>query len=478
MGITKESDLKISTLFVKIMLLIGLLMVFIVPPFQMADEDSHFKKAFLVSTGVFFSETNPDGVKGNYLPNAVLNFEDSHRYLINNINNKYNFEKFYLSSSLPVDYTEKTFVSYSTMHTNPILYIPQAIFMFLTRVLFYLFGMGNSSIPTPATYMYAGRIGNLLFYMGCMYLSLKYIPFYKRLVFLLAIMPMSISLASSLSYDAMVIGVCFLTTSLILYLVFNNELERITKKWLVVLVTISIVLIELKQVYYPLILMLIFIPSTKFITFKRKIFYTSAIIGTGVLAHLIWMLISATASPAATESSYVKDQLFFILSHPFEYIVILARTVKELMFFYLNSFVGNLGWLDTNFPPLFIFLYLLILIFVAIVDTNNKIRLTYKFKLLFSAIFVMIFILVETSLYLVWTSLPEIGGVGHEIVSGVQGRYFIPFVLLLLALLYSNKFPDSIKEKIITIMDRYISTFAYYCCGLTLFVLIVRYWVS
>lgn len=47
-------DDRINKLFLKLMFIFGIVFVFVIPPFQMADEDSHFKKAYLVSNLNFF----------------------------------------------------------------------------------------------------------------------------------------------------------------------------------------------------------------------------------------------------------------------------------------------------------------------------------------------------------------------------------------------------------------------------------------
>lgn len=173
----------------------------------------------------------------------------------------------------------------------------------------------------------------------------------------------------------------------------------------------------------------------------------------------------------------MKEQLIFIINHPFEYAGIILRTISELKFFYLNSFVGNLGWLDTNFPPIFIVLYFLLLLFIAFIDTNHEIIISWRNKIYGFLVFILIFLLVETSLYLIWTSLPEIGGIGHEIVSGVQGRYFIPFSLLAFILLYSNHYLKDWKSRACNALDQLIVPISYFTTALMTFILIIRYWI-
>ncbi|MGM1021337.1 MAG: DUF2142 domain-containing protein [Bacillota bacterium] len=470
-------DDRINKLFLKLMFIFGVVFVFVIPPFQMADEDSHFKKAYLVSNLNFFPETNDQGEIGNYIPKAILDSESSHRYLINNINEKYDYTKFYADTTTNANYEEKVFTQYSTSKTHPLLYLPQAFFMFLVKFFSYIFGFSSWGTLSPVTYMYAGRLGNLLFYAGCIYFSLKIIPFFKRLVLLIAIMPMSLGLSASLNYDSMVISMSMLITSFIMYLAYNNSVSSITKNKFLLLCFLSVFLIELKQVYYPLLLLLFLIPGTKFASTKDKIIKIFLILLSGIVAHLLWILISKSGSAAPGDGIYIKDQFIFILTHPFSYIEILMRTIVHLRFFYLNSFIGNLGWLDTNLPPLFIFMFITLLFVVAIVDVNKEIVITIRNKIFYALIFCSIFVLVETSLYLIWTSIPEVGGVGYEIVSGVQGRYFIPFSITGFILLYSNDLFGGYKERISQIINAILMPFCYSSCVLTLLFVIARYWI-
>ena len=63
---------SIEKKYLYIALIFGILFVFIVPPFQSPDEDSHFKKAYQVSKGKLYPEVKKN-VIGNYFPTEMLN---------------------------------------------------------------------------------------------------------------------------------------------------------------------------------------------------------------------------------------------------------------------------------------------------------------------------------------------------------------------------------------------------------------------
>jgi len=93
-------------------------------------------------------------------------------------------------------------------------------------------------------------------------------------------------------------------------------------------------------------------------------------------------------------------------------------------------------------------------------------------------IFLGIFVLVETSMYLVWTAMPGSGGIGYPVVLGVQGRYFIPSVVVGLLIFYYNnkreiKLIQGIQDKVLSFVPIALISM----CSLTTFILIIRYWI-
>lgn len=192
---------RLEEKFLAISLIFGMLFIFLTPPFQVADEDSHYKKAFLISEFILLPSV-VDGNIGNYLPKELVLLEESFRRFIGNKEEKYSYIDQYNDLNTPADFSEKVFQSYSTSQTSPLLYLGSGSAIFLSKLFV---KPTSSNSDNFATYLYAGRIGNLLLYTTLIYLAIKYIPFYKRVIALLGLMPMSMTLGASNSYDAVVI---------------------------------------------------------------------------------------------------------------------------------------------------------------------------------------------------------------------------------------------------------------------------------
>ena len=472
---------KVENTFLSLGLIFGLLFVFLVPPLQTADEDSHFKKSYLIASLHIFPEVGPGGIIGNYIPQSILDFENKHRYLMGNMDAKYTYKSQYFDSHLEVNKGENTFIEYSTAKANPILFIPQALGMFILKVTIDnpLFHLGDRF--SPINYMYMGRIFNLLFYLIICYFAIRKIPFMKNALFLICLMPMTFSLASSLSYDAVIISTLFLFIAVILKAAYDPSVVRISKRTLYYFIFFSIVLIQFKQVYFPLIFLYWLIPVDKFMNKKDKLLWFSLMLASGIVSYLCWSFFMGLLLKGGSSStvSHAAEQVKFILGSPFEYIFILLHSLVAGFKFYFIGFVGNLGWLDTNFPYIFIILYYIVLVAAVILDKNEQnTKINLKHKAIIFSIGLLIIALIETALYVIWTSVDGIGGVGASIISGVQSRYFLPISIPLLVIFHNNLLKRFKHATLINdVMNSFVPSFVIFSMILTTIILLLRYWI-
>ncbi|MDR2545569.1 MAG: DUF2142 domain-containing protein [Methanobrevibacter sp.] len=86
-------------------------------------------------------------------------------------------------------------------------------------------GLFNCS---PLFLLYFGRFVNLLIYIVLVYFGIKVVPIGKYMFLLLALMPMSLYLSSSVSADSLNLALSFFTICLFLNLAFKDD--KIHKK--------------------------------------------------------------------------------------------------------------------------------------------------------------------------------------------------------------------------------------------------------
>nr|WP_308509219.1 DUF2142 domain-containing protein [uncultured Stomatobaculum sp.] len=138
------------------------------------------------------------------------------------------------------------------VHTTPVFYLPQAIGFSLARAL----GLGTMGL------LFLGKFFNLCCYVALTALAVRTTPLGKGWFAAAGLLPMSVSLAASLSYDAGLIGTVFLFTALIFKLAYGAE--EIRARELFALCALAALFGPCKLVYAPLILLLWLVPARVF----------------------------------------------------------------------------------------------------------------------------------------------------------------------------------------------------------------------
>ena len=145
--------------------------------------------------------------------------------------------------------------------------------------------------------------------------------------------------------------------------------------------------------------------------------------------NFIWLTLASQYLAALNNSG---KQLEYIFSNIFNYAYIIINTLIQNSGGYINTMVGkSLGMFCVEISSIYIYLILLIFVFLILFDNKNVINNKYL-KIGCLIIFILVFGLMATSLYLDWTSYKA------NIIDGIQGRYFLP-ILILVFIMMSNK---------------------------------------
>lgn len=411
----KLQSVKLQHIFLVLGSIFGLLFVFILPPFQAPDELAHFYKAYAISEGQFLCTSEGNLNAGSYLPSNITEFVISTDSTSTNrdFGSLNNGSKYYPS-------TEKVFTDhYSSCVYNSVPYIPQSLGFFVGNILNLDF----------MWIFYLGRLFNLVAYLLICAYSIRIIPRLKNLVLLLALMPMSLHQAVSLSADSLTNALSFLFISYILYLKYNEE-DYLQRKNYIFIAVLSILISLVKITYFPLSLAVFLIPVAKYKTRKKYLVNNTLIVSLATLSAVVWLLVTRTMNIYFPVDPVV--QLNKILQNPLGYCSLLIKNFFNYDGMYLQ-FVGILGWLNLPIPMIIYILYFVALFIVIFIEASKQKEYTKGRILsgLFSMfIFFSCYILIATSLYLNWPQN------NPAIVDGIQGRYFIPAIMLLFYGLY------------------------------------------
>lgn len=457
--------------FLWIAALVGMLLVFLTPPMTVPDEAAHFINAYAISKGNFFANVR-DGQIGVEMPKVYADFIDKYGSVAQDKNHRYSFSDYQSESWQKQDMTEVIFYPANRI-VNPIGYLISGLGIAIGNILFLNFNL-------PYNLFLFGRMFNLVFYILLIYWAIKITPRFKRTMMITALMPMSIFLAASFSYDAIIIPVCFLLFAYVLKLSGLPENTRITNHDIAVISMITFFLAGIKQAYLPLLLTLFAIPIHRFGSKKRYIGCIFLVLIIGLTSFLIPQAInqSATKNIIQPEKEYENLQKDYLISHPDQIPIIIKNTLKEYPLFYLSGYFGILGWLDTSFPFPFLILFFLAFILIILIEAGETGHIPNRLKFL-SFIALMISISgMFYKMYISWTSLPWVTGVGADLITGIQGRYFIPLTLFG-CLLLSNAW--IINRKLFPLLEKFTDFASQYLALffplLTIVTILLRFYI-
>jgi hypothetical protein len=272
--------------------------------------------------------------------------------------------------------------------------------------------------------LHAARLSNFLTWVALAWLAIYLIPTGKWLLTLLALSPMSVFIAASLSPDALTIALSFLAVALSLRLTLAPSAQT----WLAAV--IILILLTLSKLPYLILAGLLLLPATQQPVFLRRHggLILAGLAGICLLGGVAWYLLLHAGS--GDFARVASTQLGFVVHHPLVYLQQVAHSFYVFGGDLLHQFVGVFGWLQIPLPWSFVILHGAMLTFFALTDAHYPTRLNRLSRFVLLTTFSLGLLAVATALYLLDTPSPD-----KTLITGLQGRYFIPLApLLLLAL--------------------------------------------
>lgn len=467
---SEVTKLSIEKCFLVIALVIGGLLIFLIPPMASPDENDHFYNAVAFSEANWFPDIQDD-MRGRVLPTSVIDFVNSYNdRFAGNLDVKYDFAEAYISWAIETDFESHSFQEYWNSNVSLLSYIPSGMGMLVYRGLAKMLPFITVS---PYNLLMIGRMCNLFFYICMIYFAIKWTPIMKYTMLLISLLPMSIYLASTLSYDTVVIGCSMLLFARIVNILSTER--TISLQDLIVIVYCSIMCFSVKQAYIPLLIVLLSIPIAKFDSWKKYIRYAAITIFSGLIPYAFFQ-----CGKAIVEKEFVwkyakvmETQKEVVLGAPLHFIRNIVNSFMNLGEFYYLSMLGCLGQLDTNLPIVLIYILSMFILIVSIIEVSSQTIITKKFKFMsLSGVLFSIYAMFAGT-YIIWTATRY--SIGLDYVEGIQGRYFIPLYLWIIILFANSKLIKRSEWK---------NSFIKIAMGICIFSLLItlccvflRYWV-
>lgn len=444
-------NVSLHNLFLLIAVPIGMLFTFIIPPFQVPDESAHYFRSLHITSGNLFVDTKP--MTGGRLPVQLVNMSrdleslvklDTAKHISLNDLSQYAHER--------VDYSNKesTFFDNTAVY-SPLVYVPQSTGLWVAQVL-----------QMPALYtVYVARLFNLFAAVLLVYVAIKNAKYFKQIFFVLGAMPMTLFLFGSMSADALTIAICIFAISYFVNKIFDIDNE-ISKKDLRNFSIINILLVLVKLPYAGLTLLSLLVLYLKKDSWKNLIKQSLVVILPAFLLAVGWYLYSKNLYNA--EHSIPTSILDFIKAQIYTF------TLNGN--YYLESFVGRFGWLETTVPFFLVILPYAIVILIATLSgkTPNPKPQAPKLLLGLIATFLATFFLVNYAVYTFWFPVVQ------KYENLFQGRYYIPFFAILCIIVAASGI-FQLKISISASLQKVLASIFYAGVYAVVFFFIVsRYW--
>jgi|GEM_PF-642959 len=429
---------KPEQVFLYLSAIMGTCMLFIYPALQEPDFIVQLIRSFDISYGNIFGDftslvhpTNISNVPNNVWNNSIYSVTPGEHL-------GFSFFEHLNSFSYSDEYTG--ILGYSGK--IPVIYWPQALGLFLGRVL----GLN-------AFYMLLlARFLNLAVYTAIVYFAIRLIPMGRNVLMAIALMPISMSQAASLSQDAMINALGFLFTALCLRYAYSEDYKdkQLGIKHMLLPTLILYFLFRTKYIYILMGLLVFMIPVEHFGGKKR--YMKLLLIAAGVLMvlciiaflpNLKWILFNNSTTVTSTTESAASDtetmtQLGFLLAHPKKIVSVLYGTIYQALYSYLIS-LNMLGSIVYSMDLLIILSPCLIVGVSALDFGGTPVRRRDKWIMM--AAFLAVSIACFFAIYIADSAQNPVGA---SFISGIQGRYFIVVLPLLLAAISSGRIKNNI----------------------------------
>ncbi len=415
--------------FLILALVFGVAAVCVTPPLQVDDEPGHFYKAFHVSEGGLAPSR-----REAQMPRTLSALSDWAwgRFPLDPAK-KIDVEELRGVAGMPLAPEDRIPIAYPQIRYPFTIYAPQALGILIGR------GMGLPALGL----MYLGRLLNLLAWTAMVFAAIRMLPFGKWTLLLLALTPMSLRQAASLSGDAVTNAAAFLLIAYALRCAAVRN-ERLGWRETFAAAALTALVMLTKQIYFFVPLAFLVVPPARFAS--RTAYLKSA--GT-VFAAACFALGLSVYLGRAEYFSYLDtagigsdsgEQLRFVLGHPVAYCGVLLRTFYEQVLrepLLVESFVGYTDWKRFYLMPEWLqTAYLPVIATVAIGESYPSWRPRLGQRAILLVVFALSWALTLTAFFLLTS------GDNKRVVMGIVGRNLIPFMpLLFLAVSNMRKRP-------------------------------------
>lgn len=420
-----------DTIFLIVAVPAVLAFIYITPHSWGLDEQVHTARVYQIADGGLYPDRTDTGY-GGILPISLIGVINNGWSQSNAVDRKLAVyeetrrdvkdpQAVYKLGSQRINSTQTQFYEFGTTGPYaPLVYVPAAIGMKIGMVL-------NLSVDST---LILSKLTQVLFYLACVYSALRLLRDYraKWVVFLIALLPSSIFSAVTINADMYTNSITILFIAVILKLLYSKKTMSVRHE---ILLYVTSALLMFTKPSYAIAILLIFILPAKLFDSRKQEYSKKLVLFTA--CTVIFALVSLKGiqyadamevyfTPIQMANIGMSEQLHFIFTHPLDFLRILGHTFWQNGSEWHDSFIGRLGYNTVSLPYILVLATTFILCISALYV--DKIKTSQAAALLSAGLLSALSIILL--LYLTFNEI------GFYLVTGVQGRYFIPCALLLL----------------------------------------------
>lgn len=407
--------------FCFILLLLGGAYLSIIPPYQIPDEPEHLARIFSLARGRALSHKTEAGTGDYFCPGVgadLAGFNDLRFRPEVTISPARWWQAWNASPPLACAPPLRTqFLAFNNMAMySPAAYLPQVLGA----------GVAEALSFRVLSAVYLVRIFSLLAFLGILFFSLREARAAGAFALgplLFFLTPMNLSQAGSASADSFALALLIYTGAL-----FYSGLAagRLSNGWLArALVTAALLSLCKSVLFIYAFILLVPVWRQGPARWPRTFLLAAA----ALIPGLIWAVAARGTYSPLVEGADPGRQFLHLASRPLASAELFAGALYGQLSFLVSSYVGLLGWVDTQLRGTKVYFYLLALCAWAIPASDKRLRLkaresAYLFLIAWGGA-----LMATLAIYL------SFNPVGRPGVAGLVGRYFAPsFVLALIAL--------------------------------------------
>ncbi len=415
---------RCSVLFVLLGLGFGVAFALLTPPFWGQDEIGHVARAYAVAHGDVLPQRIPsaDGVDyGGAVPVTVQELADHAQANFvppvpppPQVDDPAEYRRL---AGRPLDAPLADRSYPNTAGYSPLPYLPSAVALRLAEAT-------GSSVGTALLLM---RLADLVTWTALTCVALWSLRHHavKWLLFVVALLPMTVFEAATVTADTLTNALALLLSALVVKAVFLRR--DLTRTETLLLLAVAVLLPLAKPSYVLLTPLVLAVPPGRLGLPRWRRPAAVAATALGVLAFMAWSAASSDVRAALHRMRPGMDiapdrQLAYVLTHLPQFARATARTLARQHDQYVSQVFGHLG--ATYVPvPLSVVVCCLVALLLAAGASD---RLTAaRWQVVAAALLVLLNVAAILVLeYLIWSP------VGSPEIEGVQGRYFIPLALV------------------------------------------------